>query len=96
MLNSAKSNKARTSRFKSGDDASIVYNAGRLGFEFCLGTAGSYKKPNLLLTTVRPVEKSQSLIPLDENAKFWVSKLSSKIGLELGIESGTREIRGGN
>lgn len=50
------------------------------------------KKPNLLLTTVRPVEKSQE----NDNAKFWVSKLSSKIGLELGIESETREIRGVN
>lgn len=73
-----------------------MHNAGKLGFELCLGTAGSVKKTNLLLTTVGPVEKSQGLIPLGENAKFWVSKLSSKIGLELGIESGTREIRGTN
>lgn len=43
LLNSAKSNKARTSRFKSGDNASTVCNAGRLGFELCLGTVGSVK-----------------------------------------------------
>lgn len=66
-----------------------------LGFELKLGAAGS-EETNLLLTSVRPVEESQGLIPLDENAKFWVSKLWSKIGLELRIESGTREIRGAN
>lgn len=43
LLNSVKSNKARTSRFKSGDNDSRVYNAGRLGFELFLGTAGSVK-----------------------------------------------------
>lgn len=43
LLNSAKSNKARTSRFKPGDSDSTVYNAGRLGFELCLGTVGSVK-----------------------------------------------------
>lgn len=60
-----------------------------------LGTAGS-EEPNLLLTSDRPVEESQGLIPRDENAKFWVSKLWSKVGLELGIESGTREVGGAN
>lgn len=68
---------------------------GCLGLELKLGTAVS-EEPNLLLASVRPVEESQGLIPLDENAKFWVSKLWSKVGLELGIESGTREIRGEN
>lgn len=66
-----------------------------LGFELKLGTAGS-EEPNLLLTSVRPVKENQGLIPLDENDKFWASKLRSKAGLELGIESGTREIRGAN
>lgn len=66
-----------------------------LGFELKLGTAGS-EKPNLLLTFVRPAEESQGLIPQDENVKFWVSKLWSKVRLELGTESGTREIRGAN
>lgn len=54
-----------------------------LGFELKVGTAGS-EEPNLLLTSARPVEESQGFILLDENAKFWVSNLWSKVGLELG------------
>lgn len=65
------------------------------GFALKLGTAGS-EESDLLLTSVRPVEESQGLIPLDKNAKFWVSELWSKAGLELGIESGMREIKGAN
>lgn len=66
-----------------------------LRFVLKLGTAGS-EESDLLLTSVRPVEESQGLIPLDENARFWVFELWSKAGLELGIESGTREIKGAN
>lgn len=64
----------------------------RLGFELKLGS----EEPDLLLPSVRPVEESQALIRVDENAKFWVSNLQLKVGLGLRTESGTREIRGEN